>query len=202
MTRERILYVAAAVLTAAALVLPLWGFTMSAPQYPDESLHLQITRSGITGDVHEITTLQHYVGVHFPTALPELDWAARGMIALAALLLVGALVGRGRLARAYRIASVALFTTFLAASAVVVQLRLYAVGHQRDPNAPLRAIHNFTPPLIGPAQVGNFTVWSYPHAGGVALIAALALAILGARKRRVTLRPAAAGAAAPGKAVA
>jgi hypothetical protein len=63
------MYIAAAVFAAAALVVPLWGFSMSAPQYPDETLHLQVERNGIVGDVHEIETLQHYVGVHFPTCL-------------------------------------------------------------------------------------------------------------------------------------
>ena len=68
---------AAALLTAAALALPLWGFAMSAPQYPDETLHLQVARTGIVGDVHEVTTLQQYIGVKFPTSLPELVWAVR-----------------------------------------------------------------------------------------------------------------------------
>ena len=54
MTR-RLVYLAAASLTAAALAAPLWGFAMSAPQYPDETLHLQVVRTGIVGDVHEVT---------------------------------------------------------------------------------------------------------------------------------------------------
>jgi hypothetical protein len=64
------MYVAAAAFAAAALALPLWGFSMSAPQYPDETLHLQVQRSGIVGDVHEVETLQQYIGVRFPTDMP------------------------------------------------------------------------------------------------------------------------------------
>ena len=56
--RARAIFVAAAVLAIAALALPLWGFAMSAPQYPDETLHLQVARTGIVGDVHEVTTVQ------------------------------------------------------------------------------------------------------------------------------------------------
>jgi hypothetical protein len=63
-----------------------------------------------------------------------------------------------------------------------VQARLYQVGHDRDPNAPIRAVHNFTPPLVGPVKVGNFTVWSFPHVGAVMLLAATALSIAGTRK--------------------
>jgi len=180
-TRSSIIYLAAAVLTAAALTVPLWGFAMSAPQYPDETLHLQVARDGIVGDVNEVTTLQKYIGVSFPRELPELRLATRGIAALAALLLVAAFVGAGALGHGYRVVCALAVTLFLAASATAVQVRLYRVGHERDPNAPIRAVHNFTPPLVGPAKVGNFTVWSFPHFGAALLLAAAGLSIAGAR---------------------
>jgi copper chaperone NosL len=180
--RARLIYIAAAALAAAALVLPLWGFAMSAPQYPDETLHLQVARSGIVGDVHEVTTLQHYIGVRFPTELPELQWAVRAIGALTALLLIAAFVGTGQLGHVYRVACAVVVVAFLGVSAGAVQARLYQVGHDRDPKAPIRAVHNFTPPLVGPVKVGNFTVWSFPHVGGVLLAAAACLSIAGSRK--------------------
>jgi hypothetical protein len=73
---------------------------------------------------------------------------------------------------------------FLVGSAALVQARLHAVGHDRDPRAPLKGVKDFTPPLVGPKKVGNFTMWSYPHAGGLALGAAGVLAAAGARRRR------------------
>jgi hypothetical protein len=180
--KTRLLYLSAAALTAAALALPLWGFAMSAPQYPDETLHLQVARTGIAGDVHEVSTLQQYIGVRFPTALPELTWATRGILTLTALFIVGAVAGAGALARAYRVACAVAVVAFLIGSATAVQARLYQVGHDRDPHAPIRAVRDFTPPLVGPAKVGNFTVWSFPHVGGVSLIVAAALSIVGSRK--------------------
>jgi copper chaperone NosL len=180
--RARVIYIAAATLAATALVLPLWGFAMSAPQYPDETLHLQIARSGIVGDVHEVTTLQQYIGVRFPTDLPELRWALRGIVGLTALLLIAAFVGAGQLAHVYRVVSAVAVVAFLTVSAGMVQARLYQVGHDRDPNAPIRAVHNFTPPLVGAVKVGNFTVWSFPHFGGVLLVAAAVLSIAGSRR--------------------
>jgi len=178
------MYIAAAVFAAAALVVPLWGFSMSAPQYPDETLHLQVQRSGIVGDVHEIETLQHYVGVRFPTDIPELKWATRAIVASVGLLALGALVGSGAAGHVYRVLCAAALVTFLLASAGVVQARLYQVGHDRDPHAPLRGMRDFTPPLVGPARVGNFTVWSFPHAGAMLLLAAAALSVAGSRKAR------------------
>ena len=176
-------YLIAAALTAAALVLPLWGFAMSAPQYPDETLHLRVARTGIVGDVQEVSTLQRYIGVRFPTALPELAWATRAIAVLAGLLLLAGFArGRG-VARAYRILCAAAMVGFLIVSAAAVQSRLYEVGHERDRHAPIRAVRNFTPPLIGPVKVGNFTVWSFPHAGAVMLLTAAALSVAGARTR-------------------
>jgi hypothetical protein len=180
--KTRVMYVAAAAFAAAALILPLWGFAMSAPQYPDETLHLQVQRSGIVGDVHEVETLQQYVGVRFPNDMPELKWATRAIAAVALLLLVAAFVGVGAGAHVYRVLCAVAVVTFLLVSAAVVQARLYQVGHERDPHSPLRGMRDFTPPLVGPAKVGNFTVWSFPHAGAVTLLAAAALSIAGSRK--------------------
>lgn len=176
------LYLAAAALVAAALTVPLWGFAMSAPQYPDETLHLRVVRHGIAGDVHEVSTLQQYIGVAFPRELPELRLATQAMLALTALLLLAAFAGVGRFARAYRALCAGALLLFLAGSAVAVQARLYRVGHERDRSAPIRAVRDFTPPLVGPIKVGNFTVWSFPHIGALLLLAAAGLSVAGARK--------------------
>jgi hypothetical protein len=185
MRRVRVLLVTAALLTAASLLLPIWGVRMTAPQYPDEALVLHIDRHGIGGDVREVETLQRYVGVRFPEEMPELGWLPALVLTLAVLLLAGAAGGRGRAARALRIATVVAFAVFLAGSAALVQKRLYDVGHDRDPNAPLKAVKSFTPPIVGPARVGNFTVWSFPHAGAISLLAAALLAGAAARRRIV-----------------
>jgi len=190
--KTRTIYLAAAALTAAALALPLWGFAMSAPQYPGETLHLQVVRSGIVGDVHEVRTLQQYIGVRFPSELPELWWATRAIALLAAMLAAAAFSGSTVVGRAYRVISALALIAFLALSAGAVQSRLYQVGHDRDPHAPIRAVHDFTPPLIGPVKVGNFTVWSFPHAGALLLLAAAALSIAGSRRRGESARPPAA----------
>jgi hypothetical protein len=183
MRRVRVLLVTAAALTAVSLLLPIWGVRMTAPQYPGEALLLSIDRHGIGGDVREVETLQRYVGVRFPQELPELGWLPVVVLTLAVLLLAGAAAGRGKAARALRVATVVAFTVFLAGSAALVQKRLYDVGHDRDPNAPIKAVKTFTPPIVGPTRVGNFTVWSFPHAGALSLVAAGLLAGAAARRR-------------------
>ena len=183
MAGRRRLFLAAAVLVAAAAWLPYWGFLMSAPQYPDESLTLQVSHRGIEGDVQEVETLQQYIGVRFPRELPELEWLPMAMMGLAALLALGGFTGAGAAGRLLGWTGVVLFVALLVVSAATVQQRLYDVGHDRDPGAPITAVKDFTPRLFGPTKVGNFTVWSFPHVGGVALVAAMTLALAGARRK-------------------
>jgi hypothetical protein len=141
-----------------------------------------VTAGAIGGDVHEITTLQQYIGVRFPTRLPELRLLIPAILTLSAVFLAaGLLAGRGRWAG---ISAFVLAIAFFAGSAALLQKRLYDVGHHRDPRAPIRAVRDFTPPLVGPAKVGNFTVWSYPHAGALVLLAAAAAVLYGALGRR------------------
>jgi hypothetical protein len=97
-----------------------------------------------------------------------------------AFLLGAAALARGISGTVLRWTAVALFIALLVASALTVQRRLYDVGHDRDPNAPISAVKDFTPRLIGPTKVGNFTVWSFPHVGGFALVIAMAMAVTGA----------------------
>lgn len=181
-TRRR-LFFAAAVLVAAAAWLPYWGFVMSAPQYPNESLVLNVWRHGITGDVQEVETLQQYIGVRFPEDLPELEWLVPAMLALAVVLALAGVAGAGIGGRLIRGTSVALFVALLVFCALTVQRHLHSVGHDRDRDAPITAIKDFTPRLIGPTKVGNFTVWSFPHVGGLALVAALSLAMFASMRR-------------------
>jgi hypothetical protein len=183
-TARRLAFFIASALSAAAVFLPLWGFRMSAPQYPGESLHLRVTARSIGGDVHEITTLQKYIGVEFPTKLPELRLLVPAILSLSAVFLAAGIVSGRRSGRASGFAACALAILFLTVSAATLQKRLYDVGHHRDPRAPIRAVHDFTPPLVGPTKVGNFTVWSYPHAGAMLLIAAAGAAAWGVRRRR------------------
>jgi hypothetical protein len=175
-------FFAAAALAALSLTLPLWEFRMSAPQYPDETLHVRVTRSGLTGDLGEVGTLQKFIGVEFPRDPSELALVTPGVLAVAALLGLAGLAGAGRLGRAVRVVATLTVFTVLVGSLVLVQMRLYDVGHNRAPDAPVVGMKDFTPPAIGPITIANFTVWSYPHAGGLTLALAGVLALVGTRR--------------------
>jgi hypothetical protein len=126
-----------------------------------------------------VTTLQQYIGVRFPEKLEELDMLVPSMIGLAVILFIAGLAGPGATGRLLRWTSVGLLTLFLVLCGQTIRSHLYSVGHDRDRDAPITAIKDFTPRLIGPTKVGNFTVWSFPHIGGIALVAAMSLAALG-----------------------
>jgi len=153
--------VAAAVLVALAWRLPVWEARLSAPQYPN-GLQLTASATGVTGDISEVNELNHYVGMQAfsDAAAPEMKlWGPVILIGLFAVA-VGALPLRrsvpGRLAR------LGLWTIPIGALADV-QFRLYQYGHSVQPNAAIR-LDPFTPLVVGPTRVLNFTTWAYPGA--------------------------------------
>ena len=61
-----------------------------------------------------------------------------------------------------------------------IQLRLHQYGRDLDPLAALR-IDPFTPWVVGPTKVWNFTTWSWPGLGLVSLVLAAAVVTFGPR---------------------
>src|SRR3954465_445445 len=73
-----------AALFVASFFQRWWGFWLYAPQYPG-GLRLDISLTGMGGDVHEIDLLNHYIGMqHLAEAAPiELRLAVYGVAAIA-----------------------------------------------------------------------------------------------------------------------
>jgi len=72
-----------------------------------------------------------------------------------------------------RLATAALWSVPVGALAIV-QFRLWQTGHSLDPTSPIR-VDPFTPKVLGPTTLMNFTVIGYP---GMALILIAAAAAL------------------------
>ena len=171
------LTVVGALLVAGGWFLPLWRATLHAPQYPG-GLTMRAYGHDVTGDVNEISGLNHYVGMRaFDLAdFPEIAlWPYAVAVALVAVV-VGLLV-RNRLVRL--LAMVYLWGTPVGVLAVI-QLRLHQYGHDLDPGAALR-IEPFTPLVVGPTEVWNFMTWSWPGLGLISLLLAAALVSFGPR---------------------
>jgi hypothetical protein len=165
--RARLLVVALIAPLALAAALPLWRLDMSAPQYPD-GLTLRIYAYTVEGDVNEVNTLNHYIGMRpiDRASLSDLDWIPFAIGVAALLLLRVAAIGDMRAL----VDALALFAYFGLFAFARFAYALYVFGHNLDPHAPFH-VEPFTPVVLGTADVANFTIRSLPAAGSVALLA-------------------------------
>jgi copper chaperone NosL len=184
---SRLLIVVAALLLAAAYVLPLWRIELLAPQYP-EGLGLRIWINRITGampnDLNSINNLNHYIGMHriVPDAIPELrfmPWFVGSMIGCG---LLTALVGRRWLLAGWA----AVLSSGAAIGLADFWKWGYDYGHHLDPEAAIKIPGmTYQPPLIGTKQLLNFHAASWPDvAGWLAIVAVGIVATVAARELR------------------
>lgn len=178
MTSGRLIRFGAA-LGAAALVglsalLPLWTMTMRAPQYP-KGLRLHAYGTGMTGDLHELNILNHYIGMP-PVEAPAFE-TAMFPIGLAVLIAVCLLSPFHRWLRRLAIAGTLATPLMILGD---LQYRLYLFGHTLDPTAPIR-LKPFTPLVIGPTEMGNFDSFSMVSWGFFCFVAAAILLLLAGR---------------------
>jgi len=173
--RSRILLAVLAIPLALVFSAPLWTLSMQAPQYP-EGLHLHIYAHTVTGDVAEVNTLNHYIGMQAinRATLSDLDWIPFAVGVLILLLLRVAAIGDLRSLCDVLV----LFLYFSAFSMARFAYRLYVFGHNLDPSAPFE-VEPFTPAIFGTQQVANFTITSLP-AGGSMWIGLFAIGLLSA----------------------
>lgn len=167
---SRILVAVASLLIGVIFFAPLWKIDLIAPQYP-EGLSVLIWVNKVTGipSLQIVNDLNHYVGMEpiKPESIPELHWF---WIAFTIFIILGLLVAAlGK--------KILLYIWFLAYAGFglfaiwTFYKWMYHYGHNLSPDAPL-TIDPFTPPLLGMKKLMNFTVVSYPHVGGWALIIA------------------------------
>ena len=167
--------VVAAALVGAAMVLPLWQARLNAPQYPG-GLEMIAYGDRVEGDVTEIDNLNHYVGMRpfDPDDIPEMGLWPWALAVAGAAVVASVIADRrwpGRVARVY-------LWMLPVGVLAAIQFRLHQYGHDLDPMAALR-IPEFTPLVIGPTKVWNFTTWSRPGAGLIGLVIAAALLSFG-----------------------
>ncbi len=162
---------AAVALLLVAAPLPIWRAQFSAPQYP-HGLGLAAYGNKVEGDLSEINELSHYIGLppfNF-VGMPEMRlWLPVILVAIVAAVL--AVVTRRRWLR--RLACSGLWLIPVGALADV-QFRLWQTGHSLDPTSPIR-VPPFTPRVVGPTTLMNFTLWAYPGWALVLIAVAAAL---------------------------
>jgi hypothetical protein len=176
----RVLLVLLVVPLLLSFTAPLWTMDLEAPQYP-AGLTLEILSYTVRGDVEEVNTLNHYIGMARidRAALSDLDWIPFAVGALALLALRVAAIGDRR----SLVDLFVLFVYFSGFSMARFAYKLYVFGHDLDPKAPF-TVDPFTPAIFGTKEIANFTVTSLPAFGtiwlgifGVGLLALTALSL-------------------------
>ena len=187
----RVLVLALLVPLGVAALAPLWTLEMVAPQYP-AGLELRIYPYTVEGDIQEVNTLNHYIGMApiDRAALSDLDWLPFALGVAALLVLRVAAIGDLRALVDF----VALFTYFGVFSFARFAYTLYVFGHNLKPEAPFQ-MPPFTPVVIGTGKVANFTITSLPSTGAwaltaVGLVLTVVLFMSIARALRLRRRPA------------
>jgi hypothetical protein len=177
---SRIWLAVAALLPTLALIGPLWRIQLEAPQYP-EGIGMRIWIDTITGekpnDLNSINGLNHYIGMKpiIPDAIPELRWMPAIVVALVALGMVAAAIGR----RWALYAWTAVFAVFAIAGLCDFWYWGYDYGHSLDPTAAIKVPGmTYQPPLLGSKQLLNFTARSWPGLGGWAIALGFSLAVV------------------------
>jgi len=163
---------AAVALLLVAARLPIWQASFAAPQYP-QGLDIAAYGNKVEGDLSEINALSHYIGMppfNF-VGMPEMRlWPLVILVAIAAAVL--AVVTRRHWLRRLACATVWLIPIGALAD---VQFRLWQVGHSLDPTSPIR-VTPFTPRVVGPTTLMNFTIQAVP--GMALLLIAVAAALV------------------------
>jgi cytochrome c553 len=156
--------------------MPVWKFSLEAPNYPKEAfpygLPVFIHFDGLSGEVHEMNTINHYVGMaHMERGgIYERALAPYALIMLALLLALFMIYD-------YK------WIDFLMAIPVLLPFLfmgiygywLYWFGHTLQSGA--ITIKPFMPILLGDGKVAQFTTHAYPVIGfwALAFISALSL---------------------------
>jgi hypothetical protein len=153
---------------------PWWSIRLYAPQYPS-GLGVDILLSGSRGDVHEIDTLNHYIGMaSLTTAAPLERQFSLIAIEVTALVVTALLLVPRRRANLFGVAAIALVPLGFIADFFYW---LHRFGHHLNPHAPLR-LPPFTPDLFGNGTIGQFMTFARPELGFWLAIGAAGLALL------------------------
>jgi hypothetical protein len=170
----------------ASLFLPYWRMTLKAPQYP-HGLHVQAYLDRLEGDVAEIDSLNHYIGMRplGEAAQFERTMAIAATVALV-LLIEGAMLIHNRWAALLALPAVLFPGLFL----VDLYYWMNRFGHELNPHAPLStSIKPFTPPILGTGKVGQFSTIASAGPGLILAAAAAVLVLIGLYLHRRAYKP-------------
>lgn len=179
-------FTAAAALLLIALLVPWWQLTLHAPQYP-KGLAVEAFVNRLTGDVHEIDGLNHYIGMRplAEAAQFERQISIYGIAGLVLLILAAVFV-HNRWAALLTLPALLLPVVFLAD----LQFWLANFGTNLDPTAALSSsVDPFVPPVLGKGVIAQFSTMSLPDYGLWLAFIASAIILVGLFFHRRAYKP-------------
>ncbi len=172
----------------ASVFLPYWQLKITAPQYP-KGLCVQVYLNHVEGDIREIDTLNHYIGMRplGDAAKLERSLSLAGVIAMMFVLL-SAVFYQGRF-------SVLLLLPVAVFPVVFIGDLYYWMrdfGLNLNPHAALSSsVKPFIPPLFGQGKIAQFKAVAWFGAGfylssftSLVSAAVIALRLFGSRESR------------------
>jgi hypothetical protein len=177
---------AARVLLLLSVFLPYWHMELEAPQYPD-GLFLTAYVNHLEGDVKEIDSLNHYIGMRPLEQAAAFERAASVWLVVAMVLLMeGASLVHSRWAVLLALPAIGFPIGFL----VDLQWWMAHFGQNLDPAAPLSSsIKPFTPTVLGEGGIGQFRTYAELGTGYWLCTAAAALTVVGFFFHRRAYKP-------------
>ncbi|MCK6629422.1 MAG: cytochrome C [Anaerolineae bacterium] len=176
----------AAALIVASIFFPYWSLVLHAPQYP-KGLVVNAYISRLEGDVREIDSLNHYIGMRplGDAAQLEKSISVFALIALA-FLVTAAIFIHSPWAILLSLPAVLLPAVFLGD----LFFWLNHFGQNLDPHAALsNSVKPFTPTLLGRGVIGQFSTDAYADIGLLMATAASILILVGLYLQRRAYKP-------------
>lgn len=176
----------AAVLLLVSIFTPYWKMTLHAPQYPG-GLTVHAYLNQLTGDVHEIDGLNHYIGMRPLEEAAQLERSLAIMaVSVLILLVLGGIFLHNRWAALLTLPALLFPLGFLGD----MYFWLHNFGQNLDPRAALSgAVKPFTPPVLGEGYVGQFRTVALPDIGLILACTASLLILAGLWYHRRAYKP-------------
>ncbi|MCA9241644.1 MAG: hypothetical protein KDA37_15645, partial [Planctomycetales bacterium] len=169
-----------------SIFLPYWHMQLLAPQYPD-GLSVTAYLNRLEGDVREIDSLNHYIGMRplGDAAKLERSLSIAGLIALV-LLVEGATYIHTKWAALLAVPAIGFPVFFLAD----LYYWLNNFGQNLDPTAAMSSsVKPFTPPLLGTGMIGQFETHASMGLGLKLAFVTSVLTIIGLYLHRRAYKP-------------
>jgi len=167
---------------------PIWYVALEAPNYPKEAfpegIPVYYHFDGFSGDVHEMNTINHFIGMDpMERGAPYLRAAAPYALVFVALLFVLYMLYNSKILDILMLIPVSLPLIFLG----FYSYWLYWFGHHMHEWGAFK-IKPFMPTVFGDGKVAQFTTHSYPTIGFWLLLAISILSLLAILSKKKALK--------------